>query len=106
MYDNGIIDMNELKEKTSELAATIDRLTEEIELRERNISKGDLLKNALSETFKDIDSILQSGVITNAMLTRLIEKIEVDENGNIDIYLKLLSDIGLDSKVLLYDTQT
>ena len=36
-----------------------------------------------------------------AQLKRLINKIEVDKDGNVDIYLRLIGDLGLDETVLI-----
>lgn len=106
MYTADIIKIDELREKTAELNESIEKLTEDLRLIQNNITKGDLLKNILSETFKDIDSILASVEITNSMLSRVIERIEVDENSNVDIYLKLFSDIGLESTVHVRDVSS
>ena len=43
--------------------------------------------------------------MTNAQLKRLINKIEVDKDGNVDIYLRLIGDLGLDEAVLLEGTE-
>ncbi|MEG1538167.1 MAG: recombinase family protein, partial [Clostridiales bacterium] len=55
----------------------------------------------LGSTFQDLESILSMDSMTNAQLKRIIDKIVVDEHGKIDVYLKLLSDIGLDQQVLV-----
>ena len=39
--------------------------------------------------------------MTNAQLKRLINKIEVDKDGNVDIYLRLIGELGLDGTVLI-----
>lgn len=39
--------------------------------------------------------------MTNAQLKRLINKIEVDKDGNVDIYLRLIGDLGLNETVLI-----
>jgi len=39
--------------------------------------------------------------LTNAQLKRLINKIEVDKDGNVDIYLRLIGELGLDGTVLI-----
>ena len=44
--------------------------------------------------------------MTNVQLKRIIQKIEVDKEGNVDIYLRLLGDLGLDSTVLISDNRT
>ena len=38
--------------------------------------------------------------MTNTQLKKIIQKIEVDKDGNVDIYLKLLGDLGLDETVI------
>lgn len=43
--------------------------------------------------------------MTNAQLKRLINKIEVDKEGNVDIYLRLIGDLGLDEAVLIEGTE-
>ena len=35
-----------------------------------------------------------------------IQKIEVDKDGNVDIYLRIFGDLGLDETVLISDNQT
>jgi hypothetical protein len=41
--------------------------------------------------------------MTNAQLKQVIQKIEVDAQGNVDIFLRLLGDLGLDQTVLVND---
>ena len=41
--------------------------------------------------------------MTNIQLKRIIQKIEVDKEGNVDIYLSLLGDLGLEEAVLIED---
>ena len=46
--------------------------------------------------------------MTNEQLKQIIQKIEVDKVGNVDIYLRLFGDLGLDEAVLIdgsYDTE-
>lgn len=44
--------------------------------------------------------------MTNEQLKRIIKKIEVDKDGNVDIYLRLFGDLGLDENVLISDYHT
>ena len=39
--------------------------------------------------------------MTNAQLKKIVQKILVDKDGNVDIYLRLLGDLGLDDEVLV-----
>ncbi len=44
--------------------------------------------------------------MTNAQLRRIIDRIEVDHDGNVDIYLRLMGDLGLDKIVPIRDNRT
>ena len=44
--------------------------------------------------------------MTNTQLKRLIQKIEVDKDGNVDIYLRLIGDLGLDETILIDEEAT
>jgi DNA invertase Pin-like site-specific DNA recombinase len=103
MYTADVITLDELREKSAELNDSIDKLTEELRLVNSNITKSDLLGGIMIETFKDIDTLVSTGLVTHAALSRVLEKIEVDEHHNVDIYLKLLSEIGLEDTVHLTD---
>ena len=106
MYDNDVITMAELKEKTAELNKSILELEERLEFIRNNINRSDMLKNNLEETFKDIENLISDENITNNLLNRIIQKITVNEKGEIDIYLKLLNDIGLDETVQVLNYST
>ena len=41
--------------------------------------------------------------MTNIQLKKMIQKIEVDKDGNVDIYLRLLGDLGLGETILIED---
>lgn len=68
--------------------------------------KGEQLENILNNTFKEIEDITDVHQMTNQQLKRLIQKIEVDKEGNVDIYLRLLGDLGLDESVLIEENET
>ena len=62
---------------------------------------GEQLEAILNSTFKQLEDITDVHKMTNAQLKRLINKIEVDKDGNVDIYLRLIGDLGLDETVLI-----
>ena len=98
MYDNEVISMEDLKEKTESTNAEIKKLEEKIKMVRFGITQADKLEYGLTDTFKSIGDILSTAEITNEILKRVIDRIEVAEDGHIDIYLRLLADIGLDEK--------
>jgi len=106
MFEDEIITREELREKAGSLNAEIERLENELKLVKYNLSKADQLEKILGGTFEDLESILSMEHMTNAQLKRVIDKIVVDEHGKVDVYLKLLSDIGLDQSVLISDNRT
>ncbi|SDN56589.1 recombinase family protein [Acetanaerobacterium elongatum] len=104
MFENEIISIEELKGKTKEINAEMDELNQELKLVALNISKSDLLKNLLEQTFEDMEHLLKDDHISHSMLSRIIEKITVEEGAHIDIYLKLFNELGLENNfTLMYD---
>ena len=71
-----------------------------------HLTKGEQLETILNRTFKEIEDISDVHQMTNAQLKRIIQKIEVDKDGNVDIYLRIFGDLGLDEIVLISDNQT
>lgn len=106
LYEDELITREELREKVSALNIEIEKCENDLKLVKYNLSKGDQLGQVLHNTFKDLESILSMEYMTNAQLKRVIDKIVVDEHGKIDVYLKLLSDIGLEQRVLVNNSHT
>ena len=65
------------------------------------LTKRDQLESILNSTFKEIGDISDVHDMTNTQLKRIIQKIEVDKDGNVDIYLHILGKVGLDDAVLI-----
>ena len=106
MFENDIISMADLKNETNEINTAINQIEGKLKMVRYNISQGDSLEYALSDTFKSIDDILKSAEITNETLKRVIDRIEVGNDGNVDIYLKLFTEIGLDETCLFSSSRT
>ena len=71
-----------------------------------HISKGEQLERLLERTFQELERVSDVREMTNAQLKRLVQKIEVDKEWHVDIYLRLMGELGLDETVLIYDDQT
>ncbi len=106
MYEDELITRDEFREKVSALNMQIEKIENELKLTRYNLNKGDQFEKILESTFKDLDAIFDIDNMTNAMLKKIIDKITVNEQGNINVYLKLLSDIGLEQTVLVNADQT
>ena len=105
MYTDDLISREELNDKIGGMRKEIERLENELKMISYNLTKGEQLEAILNNTFKDIEDIADVRQMTNTQLKKLIQKIEVDKDGNVDIYLRLLSDLGLDETILIDDKQ-
>ena len=105
MYADDLISREELNEKIGGMRKEIDRLENELKMVSYNLTKGEQLEAILNSTFKEMEDITDVHEMTNTQLKRLINKIEVDKDGNVDIYLRLIGDLGLDETVLIEGTE-
>lgn len=105
MYTDDLISREELNEKIGGMRKAIERLENELKMVSYHLTKGEQLEAILNSTFKQLEDITDVHEMTNAQLKRLIQKIEVDKEGNVDIYLRLIGDLGLDEAVLIEGTE-
>ena len=106
MYADDLISREELNEKIGGMRKEMDRLENELKMVSYHLTKGDQLETILQDTFRQIEDIADVRQMTNAQLKRIIQKIEVDKDGNVDIYLRLLGDLGLDDTILIHNDET
>ena len=106
MYTDDLITREELNAKIGGMRQEMERLENELKMVSYNLTKSDQLEAILSSTFQEIQDITDVHEMTNTQLKRIIQKIEVDKEGNVDIYLRLLGDLGLDNTVLISDDHT
>ena len=106
MYADDLISREELNDKIGGMRKEIERLENELKMVAYHLTKGEQLESVLGRTFKEIGDITDVHQMTNAQLKRIIQKIEVDKDGNVDIYLRLFGDLGLDETVLIRDNGT
>lgn len=106
MYADDLITRQELNDRIGGMKDEIARVENDLKLVAFNIDKGEQLEGIIKKTFDTIESITDVRQLTNAQLKQVIQKIEVDQEGNVDIYLRLLGDLGLDETVLISDNRT
>ena len=106
MYTDDLISREELNEKIGGSRQEMERIENELKMVSYHLTKGEQLEDILNNTFKGIEDITDVHQMTNQQLKRLIQKIEVDKDGNVDIYLRLLGDLGLDESVLIEENET
>ncbi len=101
MYEDDLISREELNEKIGGSRKEIERLENELKMVAYHLTKGEQLESVLNNTFKQIEDITDVRQMTNAQLKKIIQKIEVDKEGNVEIYLRLFGELGLDETVLI-----
>lgn len=106
MYADDLISREELNEKIGGMRKEIERLENELKMVSYHLTKGEQLEAVLNSTFQQIEDIADVRQMTNEQLKRIIQKIEVDKDDNVDIYLRLFGDLGLDETVLISDNET
>ena len=106
MYADDLISREELNEKIGGMRKEIERLENQLKMVSYHLTKGEQLERILQQTFQEIEDITDVRQMTNAQLKRIIQKIEVDKDGNVDIYLRLLGDLGLEEDVLIHHDET
>jgi uncharacterized coiled-coil DUF342 family protein len=106
MYTDDLITRDELNDKIGNMRKEIEKLENELQMVSYNLTKGEQLSNILAKTFKTIEEIVDVRNMTNAQLKQVIQRIEVDKHGNVDIFLRLYGELGLDESVLISDNRT
>ena len=105
MYADDLISREELNDKIGGARQEIERLENELKMVSYNLTKGMQLENLLHSTFKQIEDVTDVSQMTNAQLKKIVERIEVDKDGNVEIFLRLLGDLGLSNTVLIPDNK-
>lgn len=106
MYADDLISREELNDRIGGMRQEIERLENERKMVSYHLTKREQLEAILHQTFREIEDITDVRQMTNAQLKRIIQKIEVDKDGNVDIYLRLFGDLGLDETVLIRHDET
>ncbi|MBR1845795.1 MAG: recombinase family protein, partial [Oscillospiraceae bacterium] len=106
MYTDDLISRQELNERIGGMRQEIERIENELKLISYNLTKREQLEQLLSRTFRELENVADVREMTNAQMHRIIEKIEVDSAGNVDIFLRIIGDLGLDKTVLISENRT
>ncbi len=104
MYTDDLISREELNTKIGGMRKEIERLENELKMVSYHLTKGEQLEHILGNTFKAVEDITDVHQMTNEQLKQIIQKIEVDKEGNVDIFLRLFGDLGLEEAVLIENT--
>ena len=106
MYVDELISREKLNEKLGAVNREIEQLRNEMKMLEVNLTKGDRLEEIIYETLDSIDDITDMSAMTNAGLKKIIDRIVVGADGGIDVYLRLMGELGLDEDFQVCDDRT
>lgn len=106
LYAQEMCTLEEYKDDVRIIEARINRITQDLVMLNRNLSKADVLETTLAQVFQSMDTMLCTSTFTNASLKQVIDRIVVDEMGNVDIFLKALTELGLSNNHTFYDNRT
>jgi len=101
LYADDLISREELNDQIGGIRREIGHLENELRMAEMSIGRGNRVEELIQSTFPTIESITDVRSMTNAQLKKIIQKILVDQNGNVDIRLRLLGDGGPDDEDLI-----
>lgn len=96
MYADDLISRKELNEKVGGMKSEMERLENDLKLVRSHLDRDGRLETIIKETFRRIEDVASIQEMTNEQLKKIIQKMEVDKDGNIDIYLRLFRDSGWD----------
>ncbi len=95
MYEADIISIEELKERTADINEAIRKAEAELSILQGNTSTFDRLEVIVKKYCGSINDVLNTDTIDNSMLKKVIDKIVVNTDGGIKVYLKLFKDLEL-----------
>ena len=106
MYADNLIGRGEVNLRLCGMLKEIGQLENELRTVSRNLTKAGQLEGILSATFKEIEDVADVAQMNNAQIKKIIQRIEIGNDGSVEIFLRLLGDLGLDETVLVYHDHT
>lgn len=106
MYTDELITREELNKKVAGTRERLEEIEKELSVVKLRLCKQEQLEGILNKTFRSIEDITDVSQMTNAQLRKIVQRIEVDKEGNVDIYLRLLSDLGINHNIPIIDDCT
>lgn len=106
MAKRGIIGIDELENRVKPIANKIEQLEKrKAQYTYNNYSVEDIAK-VLRKEYKKIEDLAKGENYTNEMLKRVLSRVEVGEDGSVDIYIKPFEEIGLMENCRFSDDRT
>lgn len=106
MYADDLISRKELNEVAGSMQKEMERLECELKTASLHLASGGRLEQILSGAFQEAEDIANVHEMTNEQIKRVIWKIEVDREGNVDVYLRSFDGRKSGCAVPFSDNQT
>lgn len=103
MYTNEMVTMEEYKELTKNIDIQIKNTNAEIQMLKFTMADEDALNKDIKNKIEEIQNILNGNEFTNEGLKKIIDVININKNGNIEIVLKGLTNFDYDNEVIVRD---
>ena len=104
MYAEDLITKEELKENLDGLLEQQKQIESQLKMIAFDFNCGENIREIMEQTFQTLKFSVRD--MTNTQLKQIIDRIEVDKDGNVDIYFGLLEEFGFDKSVLINDDRT
>lgn len=90
LYADDLITRQELDKQLGDTREEIGRLEERLRQLELTALSDGMINALIGQMFQNLDNFLTVRNLNNGQLKQLISKIEVDKDGNVDVYLRIL----------------
>lgn len=101
MFEVDAITIEELKERTAELNIAIAKYENELSVIRGNSSILSRIDEVVRKYCSSIKDVLSADILDNAMLRKVIDKIVVTVAGEIQVHLKLFSDLEINNVIAI-----
>ena len=90
LYANDLMTMEELKKKLTGITEELQRLDADLAQHKRLLTTGQEPADFRRQYSQKIEQILRLETVTNTDLRKIIDRISVNQNGSVSIYIKEL----------------
>ena len=101
MYTDELINEDEFKEYTNSVNCKIRDIEKQIKISNFSIASEDTINKDIRKKISEIEKILNCGEFENEDLKKVIDRINVNKNGNVEIILKGLDNFDYDNEVIV-----
>ncbi len=106
LYADDLITKEELNEKLVGDKQELEQLERELYMVEQSLAKDGQLQTALAHFFPRTEDVCSLQNITNAQLRRVIDRIQVDHDGAVEIWIKPFLTVGQSKTVPICNGRT